>query len=88
MTRHAFKNAAVPLVNVIALQLGYLISGTVVIETVFAWPGIGQDTYKGLILYDYPLVQAVTVCAGVVVISANILADLLSGYLNPSGRFA
>lgn len=88
MLRHGLRNAAAPLINVVALQLGYLMSGSVVIETVFAWPGIGQDTYKALTLYDYPFVQAATVCTAAVVVLANLTADILSGYLNPAARFA
>jgi ABC-type dipeptide/oligopeptide/nickel transport system permease component len=85
--KHALRNAMIPLVTVIGLEFGFLLGGTVVIETVFAWPGLGRLVVQAIFNRDYPLVQAVVlVLAGIFVI-VNLVVDLLYGVLDPQIRF-
>jgi peptide/nickel transport system permease protein len=87
ISRHALKNAAIPVVTMIGLQLGTLLGGAVVIETVFAWPGVGDLAVKAIAQRDFPLVQAtvLTVALGFVVM--NLLVDLLYLWLDPRIRY-
>ena len=85
---HALKNALLPIVTLIGLQLGALLGGAVVTETVFAWPGIGSLVLDAILRKDYPVVLAAIelVAAGFIVI--NMALDLLYGYLDPRLRLA
>ena len=85
---HALKNALLPIVTLIGLQLGALLGGAVVTETVFAWPGIGSLVLDAILRKDYPVVLAAVefVAAGFIVI--NMALDLLYGYLDPRLRTA
>jgi len=86
--RHALKNALLPVLTVIGLQMGALLGGAVITETIFSWPGIGLQLYRGIALRDVPLVQgaALVVAASFVVI--NLLVDLLYSYLDPRIRYS
>jgi peptide/nickel transport system permease protein len=84
--KHAFKNAAVPLVTIIGMQLGLLLGGAVVIETVFAWPGLGRLAVDSIRLGDYPVVQAIVVVFALCVIFGNLLADILAAAIDPRIR--
>lgn len=81
--RHALKNASLPLVTIIALDLGYALGGMVQIEAIFSWPGIGQLMYDGIATRDYPVLQGVFLLLAFGVIAANILADLSYAILDP-----
>lgn len=81
--KHALKNAAIPIVTVIGFQVGRLLGGAVITETVFAWPGVGQLVVKAIYSADYPLVQAAVVILAVVVAGINFLVDFTYSYLNP-----
>jgi len=85
--RHALKNALLPVLTVIGLQMGALLGGAVITETIFSWPGIGFQLYRGIALRDVPLVQgaALVVAASFVVI--NLVVDLLYSYLDPRIRY-
>ena len=85
--KHAFKNVGIPLVTMIGLQFGRLLAGTVVIEVVFAWPGIGWLTVKAVRTLDYPIVQASVVVLGAGIALVNLATDLLIGYLDPRIRY-
>ena len=85
--RHALKNAYIPVVTVIGLQLGMLLSGSVLTETVFGWPGIGQLLVDSIFARDYPVVQGVVMVFAVVFTFLNILVDLLYAYLDPRIHF-
>lgn len=80
---HALKNASLPLVTLIALDLGYALGGTIQIETIFSWPGIGRLMFDAIGQRDYPVLQAAFLVLAVVVISANFLADLTYVLLDP-----
>jgi peptide/nickel transport system permease protein len=85
--KHAFRNVSIPLVTMIGLQFGRLLAGTVVIEVVFAWPGIGWLTVKAVRTLDYPVVQASVVVLGAAIALVNLLTDVVIGYLDPRIRY-
>lgn len=84
--RHAFRNALLPVVTAAGLQLGALLSGTIVVETVFAWPGIGRLAVDAIHWRDYPVIQAVVLVSAVLFISLNLLVDLLYRAIDPRVR--
>jgi peptide/nickel transport system permease protein len=85
--KHAFKNVSIPLVTMVGLQFGRLLAGTVVIEIVFAWPGIGFLTVKAVRTLDYPVVQAAVVVVGAAIALVNLATDVVVGYLDPRIRY-
>jgi peptide/nickel transport system permease protein len=84
--RHALKNAAIPLITLIGVNFGYMLGGSVLIESVFSWPGIGRLAAQAIFQRDFPLVQAVAFFGSLVVITVNLLTDLAYGLLNPQIR--
>jgi peptide/nickel transport system permease protein len=88
MTHHAFKNAMLPVVTILGVQLATMFSGAVVTETVFAIPGIGRLLVDSILGRDYPVVQAVVLFLTVIVVMANLLVDILYGLLDPRIRRA
>ncbi len=80
---HALKNAMLPMVTMIALNLGYTVGGAIQVETVFSWPGIGRLMYDAVMKRDYPVLQGCFLLLAVSVIAANFLADLLYTVLDP-----
>ena len=83
ISKHAFKNALIPLVTVAGMQFGFLLGGTVIIETVFAWPGVGRLVVQAIFNRDYPLVQAIVLVLAVIFVAVNFLVDMLYMYLDP-----
>jgi ABC-type dipeptide/oligopeptide/nickel transport system permease component len=81
--KHAFKNALIPIVTVAGMQFGFLLGGTVIIETVFAWPGVGRLVVQAIFNRDYPLVQATVLVLSVIFVAVNFLVDMLYMYLDP-----
>ena len=86
--KHALKNAALPVVTIVALQFGYMLGGAVITETIFGWPGIGLFTVTAIHERDFPVVQATVVLASGMFIALNFLVDLLYGWLDPRIRFS
>lgn len=87
VVRHALKNALIPVVTVGGLQFGNLLGGTVVIETVFARPGIGHITVNGILERDFPVVQGVVLVSALTYVLANLLVDLTYTWIDPRIRF-
>jgi len=81
--KYTLRNALIPTITISGLQLANLLGGTVVLETIFAWPGIGQAIYLAIIDHDYPLIQAGILVLGIIVVIVNLLVDLLYRVLNP-----
>jgi peptide/nickel transport system permease protein len=81
--KHALKNALIPLVTVAGMQFGFLLGGTVIIETVFAWPGVGRLVVQAIFSRDYPLVQAAVFILALIFVTINLLVDMLYVYLDP-----
>jgi peptide/nickel transport system permease protein len=86
LTKHALRNAAIPIVTIIGLQFGGLLGGAVITETVFAWPGVGRLAVNAVHQRDFPVVQAVTLVIAVSFALINLLVDLLYVALNPRVR--
>ncbi len=86
--RHALRNALIPVVTVIGLQVGHLLAGSVIIETVFARQGIGQLAIEAIRAKDFPLVQGIVLFTAVVYVIVNLVVDVLYGYLDPQIRLA
>lgn len=81
--KHALKNAAIPIITIIGFQIGKLLGGAVVTESVFAWPGVGQLVVKAIYTADYPLVQACVIVLALIVAAMNFTVDTMYRYLNP-----
>ncbi|HDR15814.1 MAG TPA: ABC transporter permease [Desulfobacteraceae bacterium] len=84
--KHAFKNAAIPLVTVMGMQFGLLLGGAVVTETVFSWPGLGRLAIESIRIGDYPVVQAIVVTFAACVVFGNLLADIVAAMIDPRIR--
>jgi peptide/nickel transport system permease protein len=85
--RHALRNALSPQLTAFGLTLAFAITGSVVIETVFAWPGLGQLAYQAMLSRDYPLIQGTVLLVAAFVLSANLLVDVLYAYVDPRIRY-
>jgi peptide/nickel transport system permease protein len=83
IVRHALKNASIPVVTLVGLELGLLLSGTVVTEVVFAWPGVGFLTVDAIINQDYPVVQAAVTLLAIMFIGVNLTVDVVYAWLDP-----
>jgi ABC-type dipeptide/oligopeptide/nickel transport system permease component len=86
LIKHAFKNAAIPDVTISGMQLGVLLGGAVVTETVFAWPGLGRLAVDSIRMGDYPVVQAIVVVFALFVVIGNLAADILAAFIDPRIR--
>ncbi|MER9032841.1 ABC transporter permease [Mesorhizobium sp. M0674] len=86
LMRHAFRNAMLPVVTLVTLNLGYVVAGAITVEAVFAWPGIGGLTVEALNARDYPVLQGVFLLLGASIVVANLVADLAYGILDPRVR--
>ncbi len=87
LLRHALKNALIPAVTVLGLDLGHLLGGAVITETIFAWPGVGRLIVSAIYARDYPIVQAGVFIVAVGYTAINLLVDALYAWLNPRVRF-
>ncbi|MDQ2967523.1 MAG: ABC transporter permease [Actinomycetota bacterium] len=81
--RHALRNALLPIATLVALSLGYIVAGAILIETVFSWPGIGRAVYDAVLSRDYPMLQGAFLILTISVVFFNLLADLLYFKLDP-----
>ncbi|WP_268931337.1 MULTISPECIES: ABC transporter permease [Mesorhizobium] len=84
--RHAFRNAMLPVITLIALNLGYVVASAITVEAIFAWPGSGGLTVEALNARDYPVLQGVFLLLGASIVVANLVADLAYGLLDPRVR--
>jgi len=81
--KYTIRNAMIPTITISGLQLANLLGGTVVLESIFVWPGIGRAIFEAIIQRDYPLIQAGVLVLGIIVVIINLLVDLTYRYLNP-----
>ncbi len=86
LLRHAFPNALLPVVTLVGTQFGTLLTGAVLTEIIFAWPGLGRLLYDATLARDYPLLMGVFLLASASVIAANLIVDVLYGWLDPRIR--
>jgi len=80
---HALRNALIPTVTVVGLQVGVLLGGNMIIETVFGWPGLGRLVVQAIFARDFPLVQGAVMIYAFIFVMANLIVDVLYTYLNP-----
>ena len=83
VSKHALKNALIPVVTIIGLRIGVLLGGAVVVETVFAWPGVGRLMVTSILARDYALVRAATLLIAAIFVLVNLLVDVLYGFIDP-----
>ena len=86
--RHVLKNALAPVLTLSAVQIGNLLGGAVISETIFTLPGVGRFLVDAILHRDYPVVQTIVILFGVVVVALNLLTDLLYAWLDPRTRYA
>ncbi len=84
---HAFRNSLIPIVTVLGLQFGAVLTGAVITETIFAWPGVGRLLIQSISFRDYPLVQGCILLIAVTYVGMNLMTDLAYGFLDPRIRF-
>jgi ABC-type dipeptide/oligopeptide/nickel transport system permease component len=85
--RHAFRNSLIPVVTVVGLQCGAVLTGAVITETIFAWPGIGRLLIQSIGFRDYPMVQGCVLFIAVIYVGVNLVTDLVYGLLDPRIRY-
>jgi peptide/nickel transport system permease protein len=86
IAQHAFKNALIPVLTLAGINLVVMLNAAVIIEVIFAWPGIGRLLYEGIFQRDFPLVQGVVMQAGIMIVLINLLVDILYAYIDPRIR--
>ncbi len=84
---HAFRNSLIPIVTILGLQVGMLLTGAVITETIFAWPGVGRLLIQSISFRDYPVVQGCILLIAVTYVSVNLVTDLVYGLLDPRIRY-
>jgi ABC-type dipeptide/oligopeptide/nickel transport system permease component len=88
MLKHALKNGLIPIVTIVGLQIGQLLGGAVLTETVFAWPGLGTLLVRGILARDFPLVQGAVLFVATLFVAVNLVVDLAYAYIDPRIRHA
>jgi peptide/nickel transport system permease protein len=84
--KHTLRNSLITVVTFLGTYIGIIMGGTVIIETVFAWPGAGRLVYDGIVQRDYTLVQTVVICHGVIIVFINLIVDILYSVIDPRIR--
>jgi ABC-type dipeptide/oligopeptide/nickel transport system permease component len=87
VVRHAFRNSLIPVVTIIGLQFGAVLTGTIITETIFAWPGVGRLLIQAINFRDYPLVQGCILFISLTYVMMNLITDLTYGFLDPRIRY-
>ncbi len=85
--KHAFKNAIIPVLTFACINFALIMNGAVVVESIFAWPGIGRLLYEGVSSRDFPVVQTTVILGGVMIIMVNLMVDILYAYIDPRIRY-
>jgi peptide/nickel transport system permease protein len=87
ISKHAFKNALIPVLTLAGINLVIMVNVAVVVETVFAWPGVGRLLFEGIAFRDFPVVQATVLLGGVMIVVVNLLVDILYAVIDPRIRY-
>jgi peptide/nickel transport system permease protein len=87
ISKHAFKNALIPVLTLAGINLVIMVNSAIVVETVFAWPGVGRLLYEGIAFRDFPVVQANILIGGMIIIMTNLLVDILYAVIDPRIRY-
>lgn len=83
INKHALRNALIPIITVVAMEIPLLLGGSILIEQIFQWPGIGQLTIQSILSRDYPILMGLNLVAALIVLSTNLLTDLLYAAADP-----
>jgi ABC-type dipeptide/oligopeptide/nickel transport system permease component len=83
IVRHALKNALIPVVTLVGIQIGAIIEGAVITETIFSWPGVGRLAVQAIPSHDYPVVQGVVLVSALSFMMSTLLVDVLYAWLDP-----
>jgi peptide/nickel transport system permease protein len=86
--KHCLRNALIPVLTLWGVFVGNLITGAIIVETVFAWPGVGRLTYEAVIYRDFPLLQAIIILKSMLILAINLTVDILYAYVDPRIRLA
>lgn len=86
LLRHALRNALIPVVTMVGIQFGFLLGGSIIVETVFSWPGMGRLIVTSIFSRDYPVVQGAVLMMGLMFVAINLLVDVIYGLLDPRIR--
>jgi len=86
VVKHAFRNACIPVITVLGLQFGQLLGGAIITETVFAWPGVATLTVESIRNQDFPVVQCAVILLALLIVTANLIVDLIVGLIDPRIR--
>ena len=86
--KHALKNALIPVVTIIGLDLVGLFGGAVIMETIFSWPGMGRYGYRNLLIRNYPVIMGVVLFSSTLLILMNLVVDIAYAYLDPRIRYS
>ena len=87
MIKHGLRNALIPVVTMMGLQFGFLLGGSIVVEKVFNWPGLGRLLVDAVDMRDYPVIQALVLLFSLEFILINLVVDVLYGLINPAIRY-
>ena len=87
IAKHALRNAMIPIVTLVSIDIGGLIGGAIITESIFGWPGVGRLYIDAINGVDYPVVMAIVMAIGIGIVMMNILADILYGVLDPRVRY-
>lgn len=85
--KHALKNAMIPIITIIGTQIASLLSGAVLTETIFAWPGIGRLSVDALIARDFPMIRGTVIFMAIIFLIANLIVDISYGFFDPRIRY-
>ena len=81
--KHGLKNVAIPVITMTSLQFGRMLAGTVIVETIFSWPGLGRLAVQAIYNRDYPVVQAAVFITSLIFVMINLLVDIIYTYIDP-----
>jgi len=85
--KHALKNAIIPVLTIIGLQMGLLLGGAILTETIFGWPGIGRYIYEAIGFRDYPVIQSGILIVAFIFVMINLAVDMLYGLIDPRIKY-
>ena len=87
MLRHALRTSIIPVITVLGLQFGFMLSGAIIVETVFVWPGVGRLAIDAIVARDFPLVQGISLLVAVGFVFINLLVDILYTFVDPRIKY-
>jgi len=87
LTRHGLPNALLPVITIVGMNVGTMLSGSVLVEVVFAWPGMGRLLYDGVLARDYPLIIGIILVVSIAVVLVNLVTDVVYAIVDPRIRY-